>query len=177
MPKTKKQKEEVIKELERFLKDQKLMAFFTFRGLKMDDFNKLRIEAKEKNSLVKVAKKTLFKLALKKEGVEIPEDYFTIKDQFAVLFGFSGDPGVLKVLDKISKEREGVKIIGGFFEGKVLSSQEVVELSMIPSRKELVAKLLWLFNYSKQSLVNVLEGNIRDLILVLSAKAKKGQSH
>ena len=175
MPKTKKQKEEVIRELEQFLKDQKLMAFFTFRGLKMDDFNKLRNEVKEKNSLIKVAKKTLFKLALGRKGVEVPEDYFSIKDQFAILFGFSDDPGVLKVLDKVSKEKEGVKIIGGFFEGKVLSGQEVVELSRIPSRKELITKFVWLLSYPKQSLVNILEGNIRDLILVLSAKAKKGQ--
>ena len=175
MPKTKKQKEEVIKELEQFLGDQKLMTFFTFRGLKMDDFNKLRNEVKEKNSLIKVAKKTLFKLALERKRVEVPEDYFSIKDQFAILFGFSDDPGVLKVLDRVSKEKEGVKIIGGFFEGRVLSSQEVIELSRIPSRKDLMAKLAWLLNYSKQSFVNVLECNIRNLVLVLSAKAQKGQ--
>lgn len=176
MVKTRDQKEKIIEELGEHLKNQRLMAFFTFRGLKMEDFSDLRNKAKEKGGLVKVAKKTLFKLSLERAGIKLPEEIFEIKDQFAVLFGFLEDPSILKIIDKFSREKEGVKIIGGYFEENYLSPQDVKELANIPSRSELLGKLLWLMNYPKISFVNVLKAPLRDFVFVLSLRAKKGQA-
>ena len=173
MAKTREQKEEIVKEIKKLLKDQKLMAFFTFRGLKMEEFSDLRNNVKEKGGLIKVVKKTLFKLSLEKASIKLPDEIFGVKDQFAVLFGFSDDPSILKLIDKLSKSKEGVKIISGYFEGNYLLPQEVKDLASIPSRDALLSKLLWIMNYPKLSFINVIRAPLRDFIFVLSLKAKK----
>ena len=59
-------------------------------------------------------------------------------------------------------------MVGGVLERKFLSQQEVVNLSKLPSKDELIAKVVGSIRAPLAGLVNVLQGNIRGLVQVLN---------
>ncbi len=173
MAKTKEEKEKILDNLRDYLKKQKSMAFFSFSGLKMEDFSVLRQKVREKKSIIKVIKKTLFRLASKDDYPDLSEKMGEIKEQFAVMLNFSDDFSSLKDLYEISKEKEGLKILGGYFEDKFLGVEETKELAKIPPRKELLRKLVYIVSAPQRNFVNVLDGNIRKLLVVFSSIVDK----
>ncbi len=75
-----------------------------------------------------------------------------------------------KVVSSFDK-KELVSFLGGFYEGKVLTAQEARYIAELPSREELLSQLVRSLASPATSFVQVLQGNIRGLLTVLS-KAK-----
>jgi large subunit ribosomal protein L10 len=89
-----------------------------------------------------------------------------------------GDPvGVAKVIFNFAKENEGLKIKGGILKNRVLSSEEVKQLALLPSREVLYGQLTQLLKAPVYQLLLTLKEVPRRLIWVLSSiKDKKGGS-
>ena len=125
----------------------------------------LKKELKGANAEFTVAKNTLISRASKQSDTAIPQE--SLEGPTAILFSF-GDP-----LEPIKKLAEFIKKYGlpsiklGFFEGKELSKEAVLELSRIPGRNELYAKVVGSLNFPIFCLVNTLNGNLRNLVYVL----------
>lgn len=164
---TKKQKEEVVNELADKIKRQKSLIFTDAKGVKVKDIQLIRRELKKLEAEYRVAKKTLMELALKKEGKEI--DLSQFNGSLASSFGYKDPISLIKVLTKLAKANDKFKILGGMVEGRVLSVAEIKELSKIPSREILLAKLIGSMKSPISGLTNVLQGNIRNLVGVLNA--------
>ncbi|MFH1129564.1 MAG: 50S ribosomal protein L10 [Patescibacteria group bacterium] len=168
---TKKQKQEIVEELADKIKRQKSLIFTDAKGVKVKDIQIIRKELRKLEGEYRVAKKTLMKLALKKEGKEM--DLSEFSGSLASSFGY-GDPiSLIKVLTKLAKTNDKFKILGGMVEGRVLSALEIKELSKIPSREILLAKLVGSIKSPISGFANVLQGNLRNLIGVLSAISNK----
>ena len=75
----------------------------------------------------------------------------------------------------MAKTNENLKIVGGILGKSVLSSQEVMALSKLPSKEELLAKFVGTINAPVSGFVNVLAGNLRGLVNVLKAVADNKQ--
>ena len=73
------------------------------------------------------------------------------------------------IINSIIKENKILSIKAGYVDGKVLSDKEVESLASLPSKEELVAKMLGSLNAPLSGLVNVLNGNIRGLAVALNA--------
>jgi large subunit ribosomal protein L10 len=72
------------------------------------------------------------------------------------------------------KDKEGrIFFLGGILEGKLLSKKEVEALSELPSKNELYARLVGSINAPISGFVNVLAGNLRNLVNVLKAIEEK----
>jgi large subunit ribosomal protein L10 len=69
----------------------------------------------------------------------------------------------------MAKVNENLKIVGGLLGKSILSKEEVVALSKLPSKEELLAKLVGTLNAPVSGFVNVLAGNLRGLVQVLKA--------
>ncbi len=164
---TKKQKEEIVEELADKLKRQKALVFTDFRGLKVGEMQDLRKQLREVEVEYKVAKKTLIKLALEKAKKEVDVSQF--ENSVALAFGFADPIMPAKTISNFSKEHGNLKVLGGMMEDKFLTIEEVKELAMIPSKDELLIKLIASLKSPVSGLVNVLGGNIRNLIGVLGA--------
>jgi len=166
MPRTKEEKKKIVKGLEKKVKKQEAMVFVNFKGLKMDDFTELRSELSKGDSELVVSKKSLLKNAFKNSGLNIDTDQ--LKEEIAVIFGYSDSTTPAKIAYDFSKKNTNLKMAGGFTEGVMRSQEEIVALAKLPSRDELVGTLLRTIQTPISGLANVLQGSIRDFLYVLS---------
>lgn len=169
---TKQQKQQIIEELADKLKRQKVLVFTDFRGLKVGEMQDLRRQLREVEVDYKVAKKTLIKLALEKANKKVDTSQF--EDSVALAFGYSDPIMPAKIISKFAKEYNSLKILGGLIDDKFLTLEEVRELAKIPSKEELLIKLVASLKSPISGFANVLGGNIRNLIGVLAAIKNHG---
>lgn len=167
MPKTRQQKETTLKKLEENLAKMKAAYFVTFDGLKVKETVELRKLLREQKIDYEVIKKTLLKLAFKKYKLDIDVDQMT--GSLGMAIGFEDEITPAKVLGNFSKEHPALKLVGGIYENKLLDQKQVLAMAKIPSKDELLTKLVWLVQYPISGLVNVLQGNLRGLVYVLKA--------
>jgi len=78
-----------------------------------------------------------------------------------------------KVLADFGKGLEAYSFKGGILEDQVLTENEFKEVATLPSKEELIAKMLYLLQYPIQGLVTALEGIYRQLPVVLKQVADK----
>jgi large subunit ribosomal protein L10 len=168
---TKKQKEQVIEDLVDRIKRQKILVFTDFSGLKVSETRDLRKKLKEAGIDYKVAKKTLIKLALEKAKKAV--DVMQFKSSVALVSGYNDPIMPAKIISQFSKEHDKLKILGGLIDNKVLTVEEIKELAKILSREELLAKLVWSIKSPVSGFVNVLRGNLRNLMGILTALQNK----
>ena len=166
MPKTKQQKQEILNQLAENLDKQKALVFIDYKGLKVGDMTTLRSQLKEASSRLVVAKKTLFSKVLKEKGIEA--DVKDIDGQIGVIFAFEDPMAPLRVTNTFAKTNVNVKIVGGYFENELQSASSMVTIANLPSKEELVARLVGTIAAPMSGLVTVLQGNIKGLITVLS---------
>ncbi len=176
MAKTKKQKKEIIEDIANSFQNKSSAVLLDFSGVKSDDLFDLREKLKESGSKMKVAKKTLLEKALEKIKLEnLLEKIKEMEAQFALVF--SEDEGVKssKICFEKTRENKNLKILGGFFENEYYGEKKIKEMAKIPSREELLAKLVRSLISPASDFVSVLGGNMRNFVLVLNQKVKKEQ--
>ena len=166
MPLTKEQKKNIIKELKDNIAKQKAVVFVSVKGLKASELFDLRKQLKESNCLLLVAKKTLLKIAFKENKIELNEK--ELEGQIALIFGFEDEIAPAKTAYNFSLKNENLKILGGFLENQLRNMEEIIILAKIPSKQELLAKFIGSIKAPMSGFVNVLQGNIKGLVYVLS---------
>lgn len=166
MPLTREQKGKIVKKIEDNLKKQKILLFVTIAGLKTKDIFDLKRKLKEKDCLLTVVKKTLFKIASKKQSILL--DIEKLEGELALVFGFSDEVSAAKVVNQFNLANKNLNILGGFFEKNFIGKEQITVLANIPSRQELLAKLVGSISSPIAGFANVLQGNIKGLIIVLS---------
>ncbi len=176
MAKTKQQKEDFVSWLEERLPKSKSVIFTNFDGLNVKSTSELRKLLRAEGIEYTVAKKSLMKVAFKKTGFE-SIDVKSITGSVGMALGYGDEVAPAKVLATFAKANPELKLVAGIYEGKLISAQEVKQLASLPSKGELLSKLVWLLNYPASGLVNVLAGNMKNLLYALSAiKDKKAVS-
>jgi len=163
---TREQKEKIVEELVEKIEKQKAMFFVEISGIKVNDVNQLRNNLKEENSELKVVKKTLMEIALDKAGIK-QVDPRELKGELAVVFGYQDLVTPAKIVYDFADENESLEILGGFFEEKVREKEKVIQFAKLPSKDELLARLVGSINAPISNFVNVLQGNMRSLVYAL----------
>lgn len=163
---TKSQKEEIIGRLKEAIDQNKILVMADFRGLTVQDLGTIKKEVKEIGGRLHVAKKTLLNIALQEKGI----DFDTRKFTGPLVFAFGPEEtGVPKKLWSFSKKNDKLKIEGGILEGNVLSSDEVVVLAKLPSKEELLAKVVGTIQAPISGFVHVLSGTVGSIVNVIKA--------
>ena len=168
MPKTKAQKEQEVKELKEKLGKTKSIVFANFDGLKVSEVDELRSQCREENIDYVVVKKTLLKLALDDSKIE-NVDPKTIEGGITTVMGYEDEVAPARILDKFAKDHEALKIVGGVLENKFMDAAAVNSLAKLPSKNELIAKVVGSIAAPLSGIVGVLQGNLRGLVGVLGA--------
>ncbi|MFH0856662.1 MAG: 50S ribosomal protein L10 [bacterium] len=166
MPKTRSKKEELVKEYREKFADQKSVVVANFSGLTVKEVNDLRKKCREQGISYMVAKKSLFNLALTEKGFEKNAD---LQDNIGVAF-CKDEIGAAKVFNEYSKEHaDKFNIVCGILESKMLLTEEIKALANLPSKEELLAKMVGAIKAPVNNFVNVLQGNLRGLVQVLNS--------
>jgi large subunit ribosomal protein L10 len=141
---TKAQKKEQIDEITKIIKASKSVVFANFRHLVVADDQAMRKTLRKEGVGYLVTKKTLAKIAMKEAGVTgtMPE----MTGELALVYGedLTGPAREFFVFQK--KYNDNVKIVGGIFEGKYMSEDEMKAIALIPSQKTLYAQFVNLIN-------------------------------
>lgn len=162
---TKAKKQEIVNELQTKFKKARIAIFTDFRGVPVEKSRLLRRLLKQTGSEFKVAKKTLFDRML--SSCHIPLKTKDLSGEIGVVFGYGEETAPAKSLLKFSKENETFKILAGILGSRVLAGKEVITLARLPSREILLAQTAGALASPMRGLVNVLQGNIKKLVVVL----------
>lgn len=169
---TKDKKEKIIKEIKQKAKDSKAIVFANYSGLGVKDISDLRKELREQGVEFKVARKTLVNLALKEANIN-DVDARALDGQLGVAFGLGDEVAPAKIINKFSKTNENLKILGGILENKFIDADSILALAKLPSREELLAKVVGSISAPMSGLLNVFGGNMRALVYALNAVKEK----
>ncbi len=165
---TKNQKIELVKGLTEKIKAAKAAVFVDFKGLKVKDATVLKKSLRAAGVEYSVVRKTLLDIALKNAGIE-GVSVKSMDGQVAVSLSNTDEVSGAKIIDKFAKTNENVKLLGGVLGKQAMNVAEVKALAKIPSKEELLAKLVAALNAPVSGFVNVLAGNLRGLVQVLNA--------
>ncbi|MFZ5982621.1 MAG: 50S ribosomal protein L10 [Patescibacteria group bacterium] len=168
---TKSQKEQLVKDLTSKLKNSKGVVFSDFTGLSVKNMTELRRALRAEGIEIQVLKKTLITLALKDAGIEL--DANKMEGQLAIAVSDQDEVATAKIIAKFAKASENLKIVGGLLGKEILSKEEVSDLAKLPSKEELLAKLVGTIKAPVSGFVNVMAGNLRGLVNVLKAISDK----
>ncbi|OGN34544.1 MAG: 50S ribosomal protein L10 [Candidatus Yanofskybacteria bacterium RIFCSPLOWO2_02_FULL_47_9b] len=170
MPKTKTQKQNILLQIADNLKRQKSLLFVDYKGIGVKDLSQLRKQLKAAGAKFEVAKKTLLKKAFAEQGLKT--DFKEMKGQIAVVYSFDDPMAGVKTAHTFAKGREDMKMLGGYMENRLLNEDEVKELALLPSREQLLGMFVATLAAPMQSFARVLQGNIKGLVVALSAIKK-----
>ncbi|MBI4235352.1 50S ribosomal protein L10, partial [Candidatus Peregrinibacteria bacterium] len=175
MPLSKDQKKDLAKAVAADMKNAKAVVFADYQGLTVNDLYDLRKELRSAGAKFQVVKKTLMKIAAKDAGFEVLPDE-AIEGQVGVAFSMEDELAAAKILAKFAKTKSNLKLRGGLFEGRVISAAETKMLASLPSREELLSKIVYLFKAPISGFHGVLYNTIAGFVRVLGAfKDQKGE--
>lgn len=165
------QKKEVVELLKEKISNAKSVVLVDYRGLTVEEDTELRNMLRKANIEYKVIKNTLLLFAAKENDLADLEPH--LNGPTAMAISYNDELSTSKVLCDYSKKNEKLEIKAGVVDGKVVSLNEIKMLAAIPSKEVLVSKMLGSLNSPITGLVNVLNGNIRGLVVALNAIAEK----
>ena len=132
-------KKEVVAEVSARLKKAQTVVLAEYRGLPVEDITVLRAQARSSGVYLRVLKNTLARRAVKGTPFEKLGDLMV----GPLAYGISDDPvAAAKVLHAYAKGNDKLVIKGGGMPNYVMSAKEVGNLAMMPSRGELISKLM-----------------------------------
>lgn len=166
MPLSRAKKEEAVKEFSDRFKKAKIAIFGDFHGVSVAKSQALRRLLRKEEGEFKVSKKTLIDRALGESGIDLKTK--GLQGEIAVTFGYGDEVSPAKTLWKFSKENETFKILGGILGGKVLSGKDILALAKLPAREIILGQLVGALVSPIRGLENVLQGNLRGLVVVLN---------
>jgi large subunit ribosomal protein L10 len=165
------EKQAVVDKLIARLKDSSAGVICDYRGITVESDTALRRDLRKAGVDYTVIKNTLLSRAAVNCGLGDLAPYLNGTTSLAT----SKDPvAAAKVLaDYADKSKGAFTIKAGFVDGKVIDTKGVEALAKLPPRDVLIAQVLGGFNAPISGLVNVLNGNIRGLVVALKAIADK----
>lgn len=133
-------KKAVVAEIAAEVAKAQTIVVAEYRGAKVASMTVLRRQARESGVYLRVLKNTLARRAVQDTS------FAGLADKMVgpLIYGISEDPvAAAKVLNDFAKKDDKVVIKAGSYDGKVLTPAEVAQLASIPSRDELLSKLLY----------------------------------
>lgn len=138
----------------------------SFQGLTVEKDGELRraLEAAQLN--YRVVKNTIGRLAVENTPLEPLKEHF--KGMTALAYSPNDPVGLAKVLSKFAKENTKLTFKAGVVDGRAINVKDIDALASLPSKEELVSKLMFLLNAPAQRLATVINAVPRNLAVVVN---------
>ena len=134
------EKKAVVAEVSAQVANAQTIAIAEYRGIEVGDLTVLRKKARESGVYLRVLKNTLVRRAV--EGTP----FAGLAEHMVgpLIYSVSADPvAAAKVLNDFAKTNDKLVLKAGSYAGKVLDKAGVQALASVPSREELLSKLLY----------------------------------
>lgn len=168
------EKAQAISELETAIGSATNAFLIDFKGVTVPQVTELRRQIRQTNSGYMVVKNTLALIALKDSPM------IAMKEQFsgptAVAYNTSDAVVLAKALTKFAKDVPAVQFKGAMLNGQIVPTTEIQNIANLPSRQELLSKLLYLMQHPIRGLAVVLNANLRNIAVVIDQIAKQKET-
>ena len=164
-------KVQLVEEIKAKIQNSKSVVFVKFEGLTVAQDTELRREFRKNNVEYKVLKNTLVRRAFNDLGItDFDSD---LNGPTSVAFG-ADETGASKVIiDAVKKYENKVSVKSAFVDGGKVDVEGVKALAAMPSKEELIAKMLGSLQAPISNFVGVLSAMPRSLVIALNAIAEK----
>lgn len=159
----------LLEEIKEDLSGAGAMWVVDYRGLTVKQIQELRRAIRGADATMKVYKNTLMHLALKE--TDGPDIDAVLSGPSAFVFTGEDPVASAKVLRDYAKDNEALEIKGGMMDGAFLDVAQVQAVASLPSREELIAKLLGTISNPLVKTVRVLNGPMEAFARTVSAIA------
>ena len=164
--KTKAQKQKNLEALTEQFKNAQAAMIVGFKGMTVPKDQELRSQLREAGATYSVVKNTLARKAAAGTPLEQAADHF--KGVTAIALSQSDPVGFSKAITKFTKANPDIfSFKVGLVEGRVVELKDVEAIASLPSREELISKVLFLINAQAQRLATVLQAVPRNLAVVV----------
>jgi large subunit ribosomal protein L10 len=170
---TRAQKQEQIDALKGALAPAGGVFVMDFTGLSVGEVTELRRKVKDADASYVVVRNTLAKLAI--AGSPIEPVNSLLDGPSAVAYTSADAAALAKVLAEFAKTHDKLKFRGGFVSGQLLDSKQAQQVATLPSKQELVARLLFLLQSPMRRLVVALNWPTRSLAVTVKQIADEKQ--
>lgn len=133
-------KQPIVEEISGYIKDAQSVVLVDYRGLTVEQDTKLRKLCRENGVVYKVYKNTMMNFAFKGTDFEALAPY--LEGPSAVAISSSDATAPARVMGKFAKEAKALEIKGGVVEGIAYDAAGIASIADIPSKEELLSKLL-----------------------------------
>ena len=145
-----------------------------FKGITVPQVTELRKQVRETKSGYIVVKNTLALIALKDSPIVAMREQFN--GPTAIAFNANDAVALAKALTKFAKDVPAVQFKGAMLNGQVVPAEQIQAIANLPSREELISKLLFILQSPMRGLATVLQANIRNLAVVIDQIGKQKQA-
>ena len=157
------QKAQIIAETSARFQEAKGVYFTKYTGMNVLQATSLRKQFREKDIEYVVTKNTLTRIAAKEAGFEGRFDDI-LEGQIAIAYSKDDPTSPARIIKGFVKENEEcLDVVGVFFEGEVFDPSKYVELAILPSREELIAKFASCLSQPMTVLASTLNGAMTKL--------------
>jgi large subunit ribosomal protein L10 len=164
------EKQEDLDKLKVALAKVSSVILTTFQGITVEDDTKLRRAVQAAGGKYQVVKNTLAERA----GSGTPAEGLlkNLTGTNSIAYTNTDPVALAKALTKVAKEVPAFQFRAGLVEGRVISIAEIQQLANLPSKEELLSKIMFLLNASAQRLAMTLNALPRNIAVVVSEAGK-----
>src|SRR5829696_4369789 len=154
------------------LQNAKSAMVVSFSKLSVNKDIEFRNNLREAGARYEVVKNTLARIAVK--GTEFEQAADSFKGVTAIAWT-ENDPVILsKAVSKFMKDNADIYTFKtGVVDGRLVDLKQVQDIASLPSKEELISKLLWVLNAQAQRIVTVINAVPRDLAVVIKQIGEK----
>ena len=166
---------QAVKTLIEKISKAKSVVLADYSGLNVNLQQVLRRKIKEVQGELIVVKNSILKIAATQEKYPINDLIDSFSGPNITLLAYEDEIAPIKVLAEFAKENSLPKIKIGFLNKKALTKEQIETLAKLPSRIELLTKTVGTIKAPITGFINVLSGNLHNLVFALKAiQLKKG---
>jgi large subunit ribosomal protein L10 len=164
------EKQEDLDKLKVALAKVSSVILTTFQGITVEDDTKLRRAVQAAGGKYQVVKNTLAERA----GSGTPAEGLlkNLTGTNSIAYTNTDPVALAKALTKVAKEVPAFQFRAGLVEGRVISIAEIQQLANLPSKEELLSKIMFLLNAPAQRLAMTLNALPRNIAVVVSEAVK-----
>ncbi len=175
MPKSRSEKERLLAEVREKLSRAQAAVLADYRGLTVAEMDELRRRLREKGVEFRVVKNTLTWLAARDLGLEALKPH--LEGPTAIAFGYDDPVAAAKGILDFADETKKMSVKAGVLEGRVIGLDDLKALARLPSRAELLARVLGGLRAPLVNMASCLQAPLRGLVVAVEAlRAKQAEA-
>ena len=168
--KKKSEKQQDLDKLKTDLAKVSTVILTTFQGITVEDDTKLRRAVQAAGGKYKVVKNTI--AARAGQGTPVESLLKNLSGTNSIAYTDTDPVALAKALTKIAKDVPAFQFRSGMVEGRVLSIAEIQQLASLPSKEELISKIMFLLNAPAQRIAIALNALPRNLAVTVNEAVK-----